>query len=217
MPKYTQSLDFIRLIPWPFLDHLILTPAPWPCVNCLCRPESRKVWALEWMPWNQIMASREEREASRREILGVLARKGFQVAESTNFYHGRLKYFLPHLKPRITLASKAAPRGPGGPSWVTASELQVNKRSSIPQTSKFFFFLLQICTLLTKCLRSEVLLHSSLKAQRTMCSQIVLFWPSCPDRSRCRKPLLDVSQTKFSRGCRKYCDLTSRFHDFVNL
>ena len=139
MPKYTQSLDFIKLIPWPFLDHLILTPAPWPCVNCLCRPESRKVWAPEWMPWKQIMASREEREASRREILGVLARKGFQVAESTNFYHGRLKYFLPHLKPRIISASKAAPRGPGGPSWVTASELQVNKRSSITQTSKFFF------------------------------------------------------------------------------
>ena len=75
------------------------------------------------------MASREEREASRREILGVLARKGFQGAESTNFYHGRLKYFLPHLKPRITWASKAAPRGAGGPSWVTASELQVTKGS----------------------------------------------------------------------------------------
>ena len=95
------------------------------CVNCLRSAESRKVWAPERIPWKRKMASREEKEASRREILGVLAQKGFQGAESTNIYHGRLKYFLPHLKPRITWASKAAPRGPGGASWITASELQV--------------------------------------------------------------------------------------------
>ena len=71
------------------------------------------------------MDSREEREASRREVLGLLARKGFQDPENSNFYHGRLKYFLPHLKPKVTWASKAAPRGSGGASWITASELQV--------------------------------------------------------------------------------------------
>ena len=133
--KYTQSLVFIEFLT--ISGSFDFDPAAhWPCVNCLCRAESRKVWAGEWMPRNRIMTSREEGEASRREILGVLARKGFQGAESTNFYHGRLKYFLPHLKPRITWPSKASPRGPGAPSWVTASELQV--RRFFTQTSELW-------------------------------------------------------------------------------
>ena len=70
------------------------------------------------------MNSEEARETSRKEILSLLARKPFQKPESTNFCHGRLKHFLPTSAPRTTWSSQAPPRGPGGPAWLTASELQ---------------------------------------------------------------------------------------------
>ena len=68
------------------------------------------------------MNSTEAKEASRREILSLLAKKPFQKPESTNFCHGRFKHFLPNLEPRVTWRSKEPPRGSGGPGWLTATE-----------------------------------------------------------------------------------------------
>ena len=43
--------------------------------------------------------------------------------QSRNFQHGRLyNYVLP--PPRVTWKTTEPPRGPGGPAWLTASELQ---------------------------------------------------------------------------------------------
>jgi hypothetical protein len=71
------------------------------------------------------MTSRkEDKEASRREILALLTKKPFQKPGSANFCHGRLKHFLPDLSPRVSWSSPLPPRGPGGPAWLTATELQ---------------------------------------------------------------------------------------------
>jgi hypothetical protein len=57
------------------------------------------------------------------QVVAQLARSSALPSSSRNFHHGRLyNYVLP--APRVSWSSPLPPRGPGGPAWLTATELQ---------------------------------------------------------------------------------------------
>ena len=66
-------------------------------------------------------------ENSRGEILSVLAGKPKQKPDNINFYHGRIKHYLPDSAPHTTWSCAQQPRKKKTPAWLTATEFTDQK------------------------------------------------------------------------------------------
>ena len=68
-----------------------------------------------------------DKERSRAEILSALSRKPEQSEGNINFYHGRMKHFLPSSVPHTTWRCSQVPRRKTTPAWLTATEFSDQK------------------------------------------------------------------------------------------
>ena len=66
-------------------------------------------------------------EYTRGEILSVLTRKPKQKPDNINFYHGRIKHYLPDSAPHVKWSCTQLPRKKKMPTWLTATEFTDQK------------------------------------------------------------------------------------------